>query len=398
MSVLSNLHHNVRILLITSFFLSLSFGLSYPYLSEYIYGISGYASSVGIVISMRSAISIPALILGGYLSDKVGRKKTMGAGTVLLGIAQLMYASARTLPELLVAAICDGLSAIYFPSINAMIMDTTEQRRLTGIFTLSFIVEHIPYMVTPAAGGYLRDTYGILGLRVSFIVTGLVTIIVGLARLKLLYETLSSPERINARALLDAYRRLPEDFINMRKVVRRLILLRGLCLIAARTMFYYFAVLYATRYTGVLSFTEWGLMRALASAASPISLPLLRLIGRFRLEAIYAHLILVEGLSLAIFMVPNKVAFIASMIPLNVCGALTYAIERSIVAREVEVGMRARAETLMILSFYLGDALGSYVGGLFYAWNPANIFPIASILLIIGSILGFIILSAKETS
>lgn len=386
------LHRNVRVLLLTASLMSLSFGLAYPYLSEYIYSISGSTSMIGTIVSMRSAVCILSLVLGGYLGDKFGRKRTIGIGTMLLGASQIIYASAHGTLDLFAAATCEGLSALYFPSFNAIIMDTTSQEHLTGVFTLSFVVEHIPYALTPALSGFIRDSYGILGLRACFAVTGVMTIMMGLARVRLLSETLEGTAEVGLRVLWDAYRSLPRDLLSLRAKVRRLIFLRSLCLITATSMFYYFAILYATRYAQVLSFTEWGLITALSSISVLTSLPLSRLIKQSRLAPSYASLILIEGIAIMVFMIPRGIVFITSMVLLNVCGALTYAIERSTIAIETEKNMKARAETFMILSFYIGDALGSYIGGLIYAQHPPNVFLTASTLLLIGSVVGFTIL------
>ncbi|MEM1550913.1 MAG: MFS transporter [Candidatus Bathyarchaeia archaeon] len=242
--------------LLTASIMSLSFGLFYPYLSEYIYNISNNASMIGAIISMRSAVCILALILGGYLGDKFGRRRVTGIGTILLGIAQLMYASAFGNQELFAAAICEGLSVIYFPSFNAIIMDTTAQDHLTRVFTLSFIVEHILYALTPVLGGFMKDSYGILGLRGGFVTCGVTTVIIGLVRIRLLSETISGSGGIYLKILWEAYRSLPRDFLGIKGRVRRLVFLRSLCLITAISIFYYFAVLYATRYTQALSFNS----------------------------------------------------------------------------------------------------------------------------------------------
>lgn len=390
--MLRNLHLNTKILLLTSSLLSLSFGLTYPYLPEYIYGLTGEASSVGLIISLRSSICILALIIGGYLGDTLGRTIPIGAGTIFLGAAQITYALAHNTPELLFAALLDGFSAFYFPSFTAMIMDTTAREQLTQVFTISFIVEHLPYAFMPILGGFLRDQYGIVGLRLGFRLSGATAIIIGLVRVKLLSETLSGARRVGIEALWAAYRSIPRDFFKIKPTVRRLVLLRGLCTTTATSMFQYFAVLYATRYTQVVSYTEWGLITALASLPLISTVYLSRLIAGVKTAPAYATLIFVEGLAVVVFMVPKRLAFALSMVLLNACGALIYAIERSTVAAKTEENMRSRAETFMALSFYLGSSLGSYIGGLTYTWHPPSIFPITSTLLIVGSILGFIVL------
>jgi predicted MFS family arabinose efflux permease len=156
-------------------------------------------------------------------------------------------------------------------------------------------------------------------------------------------------------------------------------------------MFHYFAVLYAVRYTEIVSFTEWGLIMALSSAFYLFALPLAGFVERFGLASPYAFLIFLEGVAALIFLLNEKPALFVSMILLNICGALTYAIERSVVARITEQLMRGRAETFMNLSFYSGMALGSYIGGLVYTWYPPFFIILTSTLLTIGAVFGFVI-------
>lgn len=394
--MLRGLHSNIRVLLLTCFFLSLSLGPVQPYLSEYVYSITGSATLVGLIMSLRSVICILALIIGGYIGDALGRRWPIGAGTMLLGAARLIYALAQNAQDLFVAAICDGASAFYFPSFNAMIMDLTTRDRLVSIFILSFVTDHLPHALMPIPGGILRDTYGILGLRLVFGLGGAAGIIIGLVRIRLLSETISGSRGLDLRLLWAAYRGMPESFLRMRPVVQRIILLRGLCLVTAISMFQYFAILYAIRYTQVTSFTEWGLITALASLSLLLPLPLGKYIKQRRMAAAYASLIFICGLAVMAFTIPEKITFMTSMILLNASGAITYAIERSVTAMEIEKDMRARAETLLNLSFYLGDALGSYIGGLAYSWHPPNVFLLASALLMAGSLIGFIILKTTR--
>ncbi|MBS7628550.1 MFS transporter [Candidatus Bathyarchaeota archaeon] len=144
---------NIMLLLATSALLSLSMGVAYPFLSEYIYSVTSSPLIAGTVASARSVVCVASLMFGGYLSDMVGRKRPIWIGTFLLGLSQLVYALASSTFEFLVAAVCEGFAYFYFPAFNAMIMDSAESGRLPRLFTFALIADHLPYTASPVLGG-----------------------------------------------------------------------------------------------------------------------------------------------------------------------------------------------------------------------------------------------------
>jgi predicted MFS family arabinose efflux permease len=92
------------------------------------------------------------------------------------------------------------------------------------------------------------------------------------------------------------------------------------------------------------------------------------------------------------FLFHAKASLFASMALLNVCGALTYAIERSLVAYFIGHSMRGKAEGFMSVSYYLGAAIGSLIGGILYSTHPPLLLFSASTLLALGSGLSLIYL------
>ena len=385
-------HLNVRVLLVSCAFLSLSMGVAYPFLSEYIYSITGCVVVAGIVSSIRSLICMFFIVLGGFLADSVGRKKPIYIGTFLLGFSQLMYGLAGDFPSFVLAAVCEGISYFYFPAFNAMIMDSTAQNRLVNIFTLALIADHLPYTVAPVLGGFLRDSYGVLGLRFGFVFGGVITVLIALVRWFFLTETVSRVKGFNARMLFKAYTGIFKDFLGLSFLVRWLVLLRSFVLLFAVSMFYYYAVLYAVRYAGSISFTGWGLIVAASSISYLAALPLANVVNRFKPALPYLFLILFEGLASLLFLLNTWMAFLVSMLLLNVCGALTYAIERTAVSRVTGQTMRGRAEGFMNLSFYFGATLGSLIGGYIYSLDPPLLIILTSTLLMVGAFLGFMLL------
>jgi MFS family permease len=258
-----------------------------------------------------------------------------------------------------------------------------------GVFTMVLIAEHLPYAISPIFGGLLRDFYGVDGLRLGFGLSGFAISMLGLVRLRFLRETIKETKKLNAKMAIVAYKNVINDFRRLNPVVKKLIFLRSFLLLVGISMFFYFAVLYAVRYVGIVSFTEWGWIMALASVFYLLALPLAKFAEKFRVAPLYGSLVFLGGLGVLIFLFNTKLTFFLSMILLNICGALTFAIERSAVAWTTEWYLRGRAETFMNLSFYAGATLGPCVGGLVYAWHPPLLIVLTSVLLIGGSMLSF---------
>jgi len=382
---------NIRLLLATSALLSLSMGVAYPFLSEYIYSVTSSPLVAGTVASARSVLCVASLMLGGYLSDSVGRKRPICFGTFLLGLSQLVYAWSSTTFEFLAAALCEGLAYFYFPAFNAMMMDSAGSGRLPRLFTLALIADHLPYTASPVLGGFLRDLYGLWGLRVGFIFGGCSMLVLALVRQIFLTETLKKSGG-PSWVWPSLWRGVVETFLGLDPAVRRLMVLRSLFLLNGISMFYYFAVLYAVRYSGVVSFSGWGLITSLSSASYLAAVPLARVAGGLRPAPLYAFLILLEASTPIMFLSNLGFMMFVSMALLNICGALTYAVERTILARTTEPPIRGRAESLMSISYYLSSAIGPLIGGYLYSEDPPLVLIFSSALLFSGAPLSHIIL------
>ncbi|MEM1524838.1 MAG: MFS transporter [Nitrososphaerales archaeon] len=385
------LNLNVKALLITSGFLSFSIGIAYPFLSEYIYTVTGSAIIAGVVASIHNTTCICFLIFGGFFTDHIGRKKPIWIGTFLLGFSQIIYALANDEFGFILAAVSEGISSIYFPAFNAMIMDSVSGEQLITIFTLALVIDHLPFAITSILGGYLRESYGILGLKFGFIFGGFITLIMGLLRWRVLSETMKDIKHFNIKMLYKIYINVVKDFQILDSVIKKLIFLRSFALLIGTFAFYYFAILYAVNYAQIVSFTEWGLIVSLSSISYILALPLTKLVSRIKPAISYGILVFCEGLTPLFFFLNMKIALFISMALLNICGALTYSIERTIVARMVKQNLRGRAETFMNLSYYFGATIGSLIGGYVYSQSPPFLLLLISSFLIIGSIFGFII-------
>ncbi|MEM1753342.1 MAG: MFS transporter [Candidatus Methanomethylicaceae archaeon] len=378
---------NILTLLITCLFLSLLMGISYPLISEYIYAITNSSIFVGLIFSIKSILGMLFVILGGFLADNIGRKKPIYIGTILMGFSFIIYAISNNILEFIIASFFESFSLFYFPAFNAMIMDSTEKDKLMKIFTISLIFDHLPYSITSILGGFIRDNYGILGLRICFLISGIFIIIIGIIRWKLLLETLIEIKKINFKMIIKPYIEIFNDFKKLNPLIIRIIILRSFILLNAFSIFYSFSLIYAVRYAEILSFTEWGMILAISSFSYLIAIILVKITK----ISYYPIIIFFEAISILLFFIEEKISILISLILINILGALTYAIERTILAKTIEQQMRGRAETFMNLSFYIGSFIGSILGGYFYTIYPPLILIIPFIMLILGSIISTII-------
>lgn len=381
------LNRNIFILLITTFILSLFMGISHPLVSEYIYSITYSSIAVGVLSSLRSIFGIFSLILGGFLADNIGRRKPIWIGTIMLGVSHIVYAISSDINWLILAVILEGSSFFYFPAFSAMIMDSTKSHELMRIFTIMLIVDHLPYSITPIIGGFIRDYYGIFGLRICFLLNGTLMIIIGIIRWKLLLETLIETKYLNVKTLIEPYVRILSNLKELNPLIIRIIALRAFVLINAISMFYSFSIIYAIRYVEIVSFTEWGFILAISSLFYLAALPL----TKFLKKSFYPCIIFCEGISILIFFIGMKITILVSMILMNIMGAITYSMERTILAETTKQSLRGRGETFMSLSFYVGNFIGGIFGGLIYSVSPSLLLISSSLLLMFGAILAFIL-------
>lgn len=377
------MNRNISTLLTTCFFLSTFMGISYPLISEYIYAILQSPIVVGLLFSLRSILGVLFVILGGFLADNIGRKKPIWIGTILLGFSLIIYSMSNSIIEFILAIACESLSFFYFPAFNAMIMDSTRSDKLMKVFTMALILDHLPYSITPILGGFVRDVYGIPGLRICFLLSGISIMIIGIVRWRMLSETLIEVRKINLKTMVKPYVEIFDDFKKLNPLMMKIIALRSFVLLNAISIFYSFSLLYAVRYAEILSFTEWGIVLAISSFSYLMAMLLIKMVK----TSSYSIIIFLEAISISLFFVQEKIAILLSMILMNVFGALTYAIERTLLARTTEQHMRGRAETFMNLSFYIGSFIGSILGGYLYSIHPPLILIIPVALLTLGAII-----------
>lgn len=136
-----------------------------------------------ILVSVSSVAMIVANFIGGFLSDKIGRKKVIALGSAILAPSLFAYS---IVPNILLMTVVNFLhafsAAMFQPAFQAMVADSSKvgsRGKAFGHFNLFWIGSTVP---APLVGGFLVDA---IGLRFPFVLAALISLVALVASLGL---------------------------------------------------------------------------------------------------------------------------------------------------------------------------------------------------------------------
>jgi len=191
----SILSGNVGIMAISWFLFGLSGALVQPFFTLYAKALGASDLAISYIRSAGMVALAISVIFGGFLTDFIGRVKTIVLGTSLIVITQYAYAFARDWVMLSIIWIIDEMAHFYQPALTAIVMDSLPRdKTLRGFLALNAFPS-IPWLFMPIVGGYLFDKYGLPGIRFGFIISGSISAVVLVLRIKGLKETYKANNR-----------------------------------------------------------------------------------------------------------------------------------------------------------------------------------------------------------
>ncbi len=128
-----------------------------PFLALYLAGPRELGpSTVGTVVACFGLGSFISQPVGGYLADRVGRRATLLASMLGTAAAFLLFASARALLLIAIAAFLAGLVIdAYRPAVAAMVADLVQPEHRPRAFALLYWAINLGVAIAGVAGGYL---------------------------------------------------------------------------------------------------------------------------------------------------------------------------------------------------------------------------------------------------
>lgn len=167
------LPRNAWILTATATIWSIGGAMSTPFQSLYFYDLGASVVTIGYLAALSSAIIAVVQIVGGYVGDVWGRKRTIVLFS-FLSVANGFILSA--LPDaswLLLPIVVGSVAGIYGPLFSTALSESLEPSlRPRGIASFS-VISSIPSVFGPYLGGVLIVSLGHLpGLRLAFFLSG----------------------------------------------------------------------------------------------------------------------------------------------------------------------------------------------------------------------------------
>ena len=188
---------NVRVLTFAVFVTFIGIGFLYPLLPLYLQeiGVTNpsevrlWAGAIGSAQGLAFAISAP---LWGMLADRVGRKPMVVRAMIVSGFGVATAALVRDPMLLLLVVVFRGLAAA--PGTAAMAMVSTSVPRAELTRSIAYMQGALVVGMSggPVLGGLL---VGLIGMRPTFVIGGMVSLVGGLAVLVFAVERFERPVR-----------------------------------------------------------------------------------------------------------------------------------------------------------------------------------------------------------
>jgi MFS family permease len=143
-------------------------------------------TTAGTVVTVWGLGAIVSQPIGGYLTDRVGRRTTLGLGMFSVALALGILAMARSVPAITLAALLVGVVGdIYRPAASATVADLLDGEQRTRAFALQFWAINLGFSVAAVSAGLLVH----LGFATLFILDAATSLVFGLVVLRKVPET-----------------------------------------------------------------------------------------------------------------------------------------------------------------------------------------------------------------
>jgi len=147
-------------------------------------GLSG--AEAGFWIAMSGVSTIPMSIIGGHLTDIIGRKKIIIIPNI---IAAILFMSCSFIePSMLMVYLIIAGGAVLnasFPAMSSLIGDITTPKNRNASFSLSYLGNNLGFAVGPFVGGMLFNNH----LKLFFFIDALTTLIAAIIIFAYVKET-----------------------------------------------------------------------------------------------------------------------------------------------------------------------------------------------------------------
>lgn len=132
-----------------------------PLLSLYLESLGATVTQIGLFYTLSQIVPLVLQILGGWVSDSLGRLRAIAIGSVFGTIGALILVGSTSWGwVLLSSAVGAGAGALVGPSFDAFIAEKSTNENRARVFGVSQMLYGIVAVVGPPAGGWIVHNYG----------------------------------------------------------------------------------------------------------------------------------------------------------------------------------------------------------------------------------------------
>jgi len=256
---------NLGVMIVTKGLWTVASNLTAPFLALYVLELGGSYVNIGEIFALSAVIKVVPGFLGGYLSDRMGRKRIVYVTTYLLASLSLIRAFAPDYRFLMLAAVLEAVfMGFQEPSMNSIVGDSTDPENRAMGFALQLVGPQVLGILSPGVIGVFMDLYGVRAAMMwGYVAMFALGSLAALIRQKRLEETLKASEEaggvfLSMGGLVEAFR---ETIASLSGPFKAFLLVDFVFTFALGLGDPYF-VTYATEGVG-LSASQWGLITTL---------------------------------------------------------------------------------------------------------------------------------------
>jgi len=358
---------------------------------------------IGLLSTIITLSSIVFPIVGGYLADRFGRKRTLMLFDTLSWIPSLaIWIVTRNFWYAFAAYVLEGLACVIYSVWDCLLVEDTAPKGRSGIYGYTSLIYNLGTFSTPIAG-YLIGSFGVdSGMRTLF--TAALVSIALMIGIRQVY--LREPE-VGYQIMKEKKIAGLKGYLSSLLIIRKNQVISALLFISAVSSFYYSVRIYLS----LLLITKNGLglseelasWMPLAISLSALTLnlfvvPKLTTRSSYSKTLILSHLLGSVGLMLLIFSPKGTLypVFISGIL-LGIYQSSSFSVSKTFLANEIEVtDPKARAKILSVTTTFssLVSLPVPVLAGYLFSLEPRFPFILTSGIILLGLVV--IALATKQ--
>ena len=152
-----DMHGNAWVMIWTTFFWSIPGVLIGGYGTVYMKDLGVTPEEIGLVASLTMLVQMLTILLGGYLSDRFGRKKLLTVVDIVTWIpSMLLLIFAQNVWYFTIAVVVRNIGMIANPAWKCLCLEGVKPDQRGRVFSLMALVGGISGLVAPIAGPFIK--------------------------------------------------------------------------------------------------------------------------------------------------------------------------------------------------------------------------------------------------